>query len=162
MNARPATRADAAAIARIYSQGIEDRVATFETDPRTEADVVPWFEGRHPLVVVEDAGRVLGFAATFPSNHRCCYAGNAEFSVYVEREARGRGIGRVAMNALIEASRAAGFTKLLSRVFVENAQSRKLLRTVGFREVGVYERHAKLDGVWRDVVSVEMLLHADG
>ena len=89
----------------------------------------------------------------------CIYsAGIAEFSVYVAREARGRGAGRVAMNALIDAARAAWLWKLLSRVFVENEASRALLRSVGFREVGIYERHAQLDGVWRDVVIVERLL----
>ena len=62
------------------------------------------------------------------------------------------------MLALIDAARAAGFWKLVSRVFIENAASRALLRGVGFREVGVYERHARLDGVWRDVVIVERLL----
>jgi phosphinothricin acetyltransferase len=112
--------------------------------------------------VAEADGTVIAFAATFPTSHRCCYAGNAEFSVYVEREARGQGAGRVAMTELIAAARAAGFTKLLSRVFVENAASRKLLRGVGFREIGIYERHARLDGIWRDLVSVEQLLHRGG
>ena len=62
------------------------------------------------------------------------------------------------MVALIDAARGAGFWKLVSRVFVENTASRALLRSIGFREVGTYERHAKLDGVWRDVVIVEKLI----
>jgi len=82
----------------------------------------------------------------------------AEFSVYVGREGRGRGAGRIAMEALIDAARTAGFWKLLSRVFVENEASRGLLAKVGFREVGVYEKHAQLDGEWRDVVIVERLI----
>ena len=159
MNARPATPADAAAIARIYNDGIDDRVATFETRHRTAADVERWFGGRHPVVVVEDDDDgVLAFAATSDYRARDCYAGIAEFSVYAARAARGRGAGRMAMLALIDAARAAGFWKLVSRVFIENAASRALLRGVGFREVGVYERHARLDGVWRDVVIVERLL----
>src|SRR5205814_5226134 len=120
--------------------------------------VEQWFDGRHPVVVVEDAGAILAFASTSDYRPRDCYAGIAEFSVYAAREARGRGTGRMAMNALIDATRAAGFWKLVSRVFVENAASRRLLRSIGFREVGVYERHARLDGVWRDVVIVERLL----
>ncbi|HEY8131794.1 MAG TPA: GNAT family N-acetyltransferase, partial [Thermoanaerobaculia bacterium] len=86
---------------------------------------------------------------------RECYAGIADFSVYASRAARGRGAGRAAMVALMDAARDAGFWKLVSRVFPENAASRGLLQSIGFREVGTYERHAKLDGVWRDVVIVE-------
>jgi L-amino acid N-acyltransferase YncA len=158
MIARPATPADAADIVRIYNQGIEERVATFETRPRVAADIEHWFDGVHPVVVVEDDGGALAFASTSMYRTRECYNGIAEFSVYVAREARGRGAGRVAMNALIAAARTAGFWKLLSRVFVENEASRALMRSVGFREVGVYRRHAQLDGVWRDVVIVERLL----
>jgi L-amino acid N-acyltransferase YncA len=84
--------------------------------------------------------------------------GIAEFAVYVAREARGRGAGRLAMQALLDAAAVAGFWKLVSRVFVENAPSRGLLRALGFREVGIYEKHGRLDGVWRDVVIVERLL----
>jgi len=75
--------------------------------------------------------------------------------VYVARAERGRGAGRLAMQTLIDEARKAGFWKLVSRVFVENAASRALIRSVGFREVGVYERHAQLQGTWRDVVIVE-------
>jgi L-amino acid N-acyltransferase YncA len=161
MRARAATPADAAAIARIYNDGIDDRVATFETRHRSAGDVARWFDGRHPLVVVEDdGGAVVAFASTSDYRTRDCYAGIAEFSVYTAREARGCGAGRIAMNALIDAARAAGFWKLVSRVFPENAASLGLLRRVGFREVGTYERHAQLDGVWRDVVIVERLLTA--
>jgi L-amino acid N-acyltransferase YncA len=158
MHARPATRDDAEAIARIYNQGIAERVATFETRPRTAADIEQWFDGRHPVVVVEAEGKVLAFAAASAYRPRECYAGIAEFSVYVARAARGRGAGRAAMQALIEAASRAGFWKLLSRVFPENTASRALCRSVGFREVGTYERHAQLDGVWRDVVIVERLI----
>jgi len=159
MKTRDAAADDAAAIARIYNEGIDDRVATFETRHRTADDVVRWFDGRHPIVAVEDDdGEVIAFAATSTYRPRDCYAGIAEFSVYTARAARGRGAARVAMEALFAAARDAGFWKLVSRVFVENGASRGLLRALGFREVGVYERHGQLDGVWRDVVIVEKLL----
>jgi phosphinothricin acetyltransferase len=161
MQSRPATPDDAAAMARIYNQGIEDRVATFETRPRTPDDVQAWFDGVHPIVVVELEGEVVAFASTSTYRLRDCYAGVAEFSVYVAREARGRGAGRLAMEALIQAAEVAGFWKLLSRIFVENTPSRALVRSLGFREVGVYEKHAQLDGVWRDVVIVERLIPAN-
>ena len=158
MQARPAAPEDAAAIAHIYNYGIEERVATFETRARTAKEIRTWLGGRHPVVVVVEGGDVVAFATTSEYRPRECYAGVAEFSVYVESAARGRGAGRVAMEALIRAAERAGFWKLVSRVFVENEPSRSLLRSVGFREVGVYERHARLDGAWRDVVIVERLI----
>ena len=157
--ARPATPDDAAVISRIYNEGIADRLGTFETRERSPEDVRAWFDGRHPIVVVGGADdAIVAFASTSSYRSRPCYAGVAEFSVYVARSARGRGAGRVAMNAILDAARAAGFWKLVSRVFVENAASRRLLANVGFREVGIYQKHAQLDGVWRDVVIVERLI----
>ncbi|OYX04200.1 MAG: GNAT family N-acetyltransferase [Caulobacter vibrioides] len=162
LTTRPATIADAAAMAEIYNEGIADRVATFETQLRTPEDVMGWFDGEHPAVVVVDAeGQVVGYAVTFAYADRCCYAGVAEFSVYVRRSHRGQGVGVAAMKALIAAAEAAGLWKLLSRVFVENQASLALLRSVGFREVGVHEKHGKLDGVWRDVVAVERIIEAN-
>lgn len=145
-------------MARIYNEGIADRVATFETRPRSADDVRAWFDGVHPSVVVELQGEVIAFGATFAYRSRECYAGIAEASLYVTRAARGHGAGRLAMNALIDAAAQAGFWKLLSRIFLENDASRNLCRKTGFREVGIYEKHGKLDGVWRDVVIVEKLI----
>jgi L-amino acid N-acyltransferase YncA len=161
MKARKATPDDAAAIADIYNPGIEDRCATFETRLRTAEDIRAWFDGIHPAVVVEDAGEVIAFAATSTYRPRECYRGIAELSVYVARSARRRGAGRLALQALINAAEAAGFWKLVSRVFPQNTASRALLRATGFREVGVYEKHGQLDGVWYDTVIVERLLPAD-
>ena len=158
MKARRATPSDAAAIARIYNEGIDQRIATFETRHRTAAEVEKWFDGQHPIVVIEEDGQIIAFASTSTYRPRDCYAGIAEFSVYAAATARGKGAGRAAMTALFDAARQAGFWKLVSRVFVENAASRRLLQSVGFREVGTYHRHAKLDGVWRDVVIVEKQL----
>jgi phosphinothricin acetyltransferase len=158
MQSRSATTEDAAAIAAIYNDGIADGVATFETRLRTAGDILFWFGPRFPVVVVQHEERVVAFAATSEYRPRQCYAGVAEFSVYVARAARGCGAGRIAMEALMDASKRAGFWKLVSRVFVENVASRRLLQRVGFREVGTYERHGQLHGVWRDVVIVERLL----
>ena len=158
---RAAEPSDAGVIAAIYNQGIEDRLATFETRPRSADDVRAWFDGTHPIVVVEDGGRGVAFASTSTYRPRECYAGIAEFSVYVAREARGRGAGRVAMEALIQEAERTGFWKLVSRVFTDNTASLRLLRSVGFRQVGTYEKHAKLDGVWRDVVIVERMIPAN-
>ena len=158
MTWRVATPADAAGITAIYNDGIADRVATFETRPRTTDEVQAWFDGRHPIVVVEDQGRIVAFASTGTYRPRDCYSGIAEFSVYTARDGRRRGYARAALEALFAEAERAGFWKLVSRVFVENTPSRALLAQAGFREVGVYERHGRLDGRWRDVVIVEKLL----
>jgi L-amino acid N-acyltransferase YncA len=159
LSARAASPGDIPVIAQIYNEGIADRVGTFETNPRSVDDVRAWFDGVHPIVVVSDEhGRVVAFASTSTYRTRECYAGIAEFSVYVARSERGRGAGRVAMEALVAAAAKAGFWKLLSRIFVENTASRTLMARVGFREVGIYEKHGKLDGVWRDAVIVERII----
>jgi phosphinothricin acetyltransferase len=152
---------DAAAIARIYNEGIADRVATFETRFRSAEDVRAWFDGVHPNVVVEVGDAVIAFAATSAYRSRECYAGIAEVSVYVARTARRHGAGRIALEALIESAQQAGYWKLVSRIFPENHASLALVHSLGFREVGTYEKHGKLDGIWRDVVIVERLIDAN-
>ncbi len=158
MRIRRAVLHDVPAITTIYNQGIEDRVATFETRLRTPQDIEAWFDERYPIVVAEDDGVIIAFAATSSYRPRDCYAGIAEFSVYVERKQRGKGSGRMVMEMLLTEAERAGFWKLVSRVFPENTASRALLNSLGFREVGVYQQHARLDGDWRDVVIVERLL----
>jgi L-amino acid N-acyltransferase YncA len=158
METRLATTADAAAMAEIYNQGITDRIATFETRLRTADDIRSWFTSIHPIVVVVDEGAVIAFASTSTYRPRECYSGIAEFSVYVARDQRRRGAGRLAMQALLPEAQRRGFWKLLSRIFVENTASRALMRDLGFREVGVYHQHGKLDNQWRDVVIVEYVI----
>ena len=161
MIVRPARPADAEAIAGIYNQGIEERIATFETEPRSTEDMQAYIterEGRYPITVVEQDGEVVAWAAASAYRPRACYAGVCEFSVYADRVARGSGAAQAALQGLIDACEAAGFWKLVSRIFPENVRSRGLCRKVGFREVGVYYRHGKLDGQWRDTVIVERLL----
>lgn len=157
--ARPAKAADAAVVTAIYNQGIEDRVGTFETEARAPGQIEAWLEeAKAFVVVVDDADVVVGYAVAHPYADRCCYAGIGEFSVYVRRDRRGQGVGRVAMTALIEMCRTKGLWKLLSRVFPENRASLSLMTWSGFKEIGVHEKHGKLDGVWRDVVIVERLI----
>jgi len=163
LTARTAKVSDAVAIAEIYNQGIEDRIATFDTEPRTAEAIAAQLQARaptHPAIVVERSGRVTGFAWASEYRPRRAYARVAEFSVYVAREDRGHGVGRLALTTLIDAAEARGFTKLVSRVFPENIASRRLCAALGFREVGVYRRHGRLDGRWRDCVIVERLLGA--
>lgn len=158
---RPAKLDDAAAIAEIYNQGIAARIATYETVFRTPADIeenIRAAEGRFPYLVAEIDGTVRGWASVSTYRPRDCYRGIGEFSIYIHEEARGKGVGKVLLPALIDAAEEAGFWKLLSRVFLFNTGSRKLCAAFGFREVGVYEKHARLDDEWLDVVIVERLI----
>jgi phosphinothricin acetyltransferase len=156
---RAATPADAPAIAAIYNEGIEDRVATFETEARTPTDIAAWFRPGTLITVAEAPGAgVVAFAASFPYSARPCYAGIGEFSVYVARGFRGRGAGKAVLTALIATAQASGLHKLTSRVFPENTASRALLKQLGFAEIGIHRRHGKLDGQWRDCVVVELLM----
>jgi L-amino acid N-acyltransferase YncA len=161
LRSRAARPDDAEAVARVYNEGIEERIATFETRPRASREILGWFDDGHPIVVVEEGGVVISFANASAYSPRECYSGVAEFSVYTAGEARGRGAGALAMEALISAAAQAGFWKLTSRVFVENEPSLKLLLSLGFREVGVHEKHARLDRAWRDVVVLERLIPAN-
>lgn len=159
---REARRDDAGVIVQIYNQGIEDRSATFETRLRSEDEVRGWFDEDRTIYVAELDGRIAAFASAFSYRARECYSGVREFSVYVARDARGRGLGRAALEGLMDAARARRDWKLLSRVFPENEASLRLLLSLGFRRVGTYQRHAKLDGIWRDVVIVEKLINDRG
>jgi phosphinothricin acetyltransferase len=158
---RLATVDDAPAIAAIYNQGIEDRIATFETEPRTPDQIARQLSekgDRFPTVVAERHGEVLAWASAGAYRSRPAYAGVAEHSVYVARSARGKGAGRLALDALCRAYAERGFWKLVSRIFPENTASLTVHERCGFRVVGVYQRHGKLDGAWRDCVIVERLL----
>lgn len=157
---RPAALEDAERIAEIYNQGIEDRIATFETALHTALDRREWLEANpdRPVVVATREGLVVGFALAGMYRERECYRGIGEYSVYVDRKARGSGVGRLLMEALIAEAALRGYWKLTSRIFVHNHASRKLALAVGFREVGIYEKHARLDGTWLDCVIVERLI----
>ena len=161
LTVRLATGADAPAIAAIYNEGIADRIATFETAPRSVEQIRAQLADkgeRYPTVVVERDGQVVAWAGAGTYRSRPAYAGVAEHSVYVARAARGTGAGRAALEGLCQTYADRGFWKILSRIFPENTASLALHERCGFRVVGVYRRHARLDGTWRDCVIVERLL----
>ena len=145
------------AVAAIFGEGIETRNATFET-------AIPSWDEWHADHLAEhrlaarEGDAVLGWAALSPYSRRAAYAGVAEVSVYVAASARGRGVGRALLEALVESSRARGLWTLQAGIFPENEASLALHRALGFREVGVRERIGRLDGVWRDVVLLELRL----
>lgn len=161
LHVRIANLGDAGAIAEIYNQGIEDRVATYETRRRSAEDQQAWLQaiaGRYPAIVAQIDGKIVGWAGAGPYRDRECYRGIGEFSMYVHRDWRRRGVGDLLLAGLISEAERLGLWKLLSRIFPFNEASRALCCKHGFREVGVYEKHARLDGRWLDVVIVERLI----
>jgi len=158
---RDATLADAEAIRRIYNEGIEDRVATLETETRTAAERREWLAARgnrHPVLVAQIDGAAAGWASLNRFNPRPVYDHVADLSVYVDRAWRGHGVGRALLGAVIERARAIGYHKLVLAAFPDNAAGMALYARMGFTRVGVYREQGLLDGRWVDVVVMERLL----
>jgi len=154
---RALTAEDWPAIELIYAEGIATRQATFETATPTWAEFDAGKLTSHRLVAT-DGDRVLGWAALSSTSERACYRGVVENSVYVAEAARGSGVGRTLMDALIARARAAGFWTIETGVFPENEASVALHESLGFRVVGRRERIAELDGRWRDTLLLELRL----
>ncbi|MBO1537336.1 arsinothricin resistance N-acetyltransferase ArsN1 family A [Pseudomonas sp. OA65] len=160
MRVRSAEPNDTVSIAAIYNQGIEERSSTFETTPRSPADMLERINSikRYPLLVmVDDADQVVGWAGLSSYRARACYDGIADFSIYLDRSVRGRGLGQQLLQSLLEEAETRGFWKVLSRIFTFNHASLALCEACGFRQVGVYEKHAYLEGRWLDCAIVERL-----
>lgn len=156
---RSAAPADADAIAAIYNQGIEDRNATFETELREGGYFKePLADQARPFLVAEEDGRVVGFARALVYNWRAAYDGVGEASIYIARDARGRGLGRELLRALEETCERNGYWKLIGLIFPENEASVALFNSEGWRDVGTFVRHGRLDGEWRDVWLAEKLM----
>jgi phosphinothricin acetyltransferase len=151
---RAMTAEDWPAVEAIYAEGIATGHATFETTTPSWDEFDRGRHRDHRFVAVED-GAVLGWAALSPTSSRPCYAGVAEHSVYVASAARGRGVGHVLMEALLESADAGGIWTIQTNIFPENAASLALHERVGFRVVGRRERIAQLDGAWRDTLLLE-------
>jgi L-amino acid N-acyltransferase YncA len=158
---RPAAADDAAAICEIYNQGIEDRLATLETELRTPAERRQWIAARgprHPVIVGEHERQVIGWGSLNVFNARPAYRHVADFSVYVERAWRGKGVGRVLLGRLVELARDLGYHKLVLSAFPFNTAGVALYERLGFRTVGVYKEQGLLDGNWVDTIIMERLL----
>lgn len=158
---RLAEPGDVPAITAIYNQGIADRLATLETQERTEAERRAWLAahtGRYPVLVAAVDGAVVGWASLNPFSPRDAYRHVADLSVYVERQWRGKGVGRALLQALEEQARAHGFHKLVLTAFPFNPAGLRLYARCGFRAVGIYREQGLLDGVWVDTQLMEKLL----
>lgn len=158
---RPAAESDAAAICEIYNQGIEDRIATLETELRTPDERRLWLADRgprHPVIVAEAQGVVVGWGSLNSFNPRRVYDFVADFSVYVKRGWRGKGVGSRLLGPLIKLARELGYHKLVLSAFPWNDGAMALYQKFGFRPVGVYKEQGKLDGRWVDTVIMEKIL----
>lgn len=149
------TEKDYLRIRTIYLEGIATGLATFETD----APIWEKWDADHlkecRLAARDESGEIAGWAALVPVSGRCVYAGVGEISVYVAEKARGKGIGKALLNALIHESEKAGLWTLQAGIFAENIASIKLHEQCGFRYVGSRERIGQLNGVWMDTVILE-------
>jgi L-amino acid N-acyltransferase YncA len=162
---RFATADDAGAICAIYNQGIEERIATLETELRTTDERREWIlsrGARHPVIVAEDAGRVVGWASLNPFNPRRAYDHVADISVYVERSSRGKGVGGRLLERLVPLARDLRYHKMVLAAFPFNTAGMALYERVGFKTVGIYHEQGMLDGEWVDVIVMEKLLSDPG
>ena len=158
---RSARPDDAEAICLIYNQGIEDRVATLETERRTPDERREWMAARsprHPVIVAESGGSVVGWGSLNVFNARPAYRHVADFSVYVEREWRGTGVGHRLLERLIEIAREIGYHKMVLSTFPTNTGGVRLYERLGFSRVGIYHEQGMLDGHWVDTLMMEKLL----
>jgi L-amino acid N-acyltransferase YncA len=158
---RSASRDDLAAIRRIYNEGIEDRVATLDIEPKTAAEIEAWWhdhEAPYAVLVASESDAVLGWASLNRFSQRCAHSAIADLSVYVARSHRGRRIGTELLRRLEERAGAGGFRKIVLHALDSNEHGKRLYRGRGFREVGVFEQHGLIDGKLADVVVMEKLL----
>jgi L-amino acid N-acyltransferase YncA len=160
MRVREMKAADAPTVAAIYNEGIRGRGATFLTDEQVADDVAPWTDegNRYPVLVAERDGAVVGWARASRYSELAKYSGIGELGIYVTEAAQGAGVGRTLVDALADACRERGYWKLIAKVFPENETSVALLHRCGYRDVGLHQRHGRLDGEWRDVLLLELSL----
>ena len=151
---RPMRDEDWEAVRRIYGEGIATRTATFTTEVplQTTLDGL-WLPGHRWVAEID--GTVVGWAALSPTSGRDCYRGVAENSIYVADGMRGRGVGKALLHTQVIAADEAGLWTLQTSIFPENRASIALHHSAGFRTLGVRERIAQLDGIWRDTVVLE-------
>jgi L-amino acid N-acyltransferase YncA len=158
---RAASAADVEAIRAIHNQGIADRIATLDTAARSSEETQAWLADRgprHPVLVAEMDGTVVGWGSLNRFNPRPAYDSVADFSVYIERAWRGKGVGRRLLDALVDRARAIGYHKMVLAAMAHNNAGLALYTRTGFSRVGVYHEQGQLDGQWVDVVIMEKLL----
>ena len=158
---RPATRDDLETIRQIYNEGIEDRAATLDRDSKSTDEMERWWalhDGRYVVLVACDGREIAGWTSLNPFSDRCAHADIADLSIYVRRNRRGQGVGRALLTRLVEYAGRGGFHKVVLHALNGNESGKRLYRSCGFREVGVFREHGIVDGTYVDVVAMERLL----
>lgn len=161
VNIRLANEQDLESIQRIYNQGIEDRIATLETEPKDFMYMKEWYrnhQGRFKVIIAENEETVIGWASLNQYNGRCAYNGVADLSIYISREYRGKGVGSILLDSLERLAKEHDFHKIVLFTFSFNGLGQGLYRKKGYREVGVFNKQGKLDGEFVDVMAMEKLL----
>jgi L-amino acid N-acyltransferase YncA len=161
LSIRVATHDDLDRIRAIYNAGIEDRVATLDQKAKSRDDIQAWWaehDARYAIIVAQVAAQVVGFASLNRFSAREAHAGIADLSIYVDRAWRCQGVGREVLSALRSVAASQGFHKIVLHALNSNEAGKSLYRRCGFREVGVFRRHGRLDGQFVDVVPMELLL----
>ncbi len=159
---RNATQHDAEAVRKIYNEGIADRVATLDVDPKSANDMAAWWKDhvdRYAVVVADDeSGHVIGWASLNPYSHRCAHRGVADLSIYVAREHRGTGIGSALLLALERTAKVNDFHKIVLFALASNDAGQRLYRRLGYTDVGVFREQGRVDGKFVDVLAMERIL----
>jgi L-amino acid N-acyltransferase YncA len=152
---------DVPAIRAIYNEGIADRVATLDESPKSEADMAEWWAahgGRYTALVAQRDDDVVGWTALNSYSHRCAHSGVADLSVYVARHARGTGVGTALLCSINDYARENGFHKIVLFALALNAVGLRLYAKLGYRNVGVFAEHGRLDGRFVDVIAMEKIV----
>jgi L-amino acid N-acyltransferase len=163
MRVRPAILADAEAVQTIYNYEVLRTTATFDLVPRSLEDQQAWLNARSgaftALVAEDEDGAVLGFASLSPYKERAAYRTTVEDSVYVNRAAQGRGIGRLLVNEVLNVAEAHGFHAVMARIEASGVASRGLHAACGFQLVGIEREVGRKFGRWLDVAVMQCVLH---
>jgi L-amino acid N-acyltransferase len=153
---------DAEALRAIYNPEVLESTVTFDLRPRTLAEQLAWIDehsGGHPAIVAVDGEDfVAGFASLTPYRPRPAYAPTVEDSVYVRRDLRGRGVGRLLLGDLVELARDHGFHSVMGRIVGEHDASIALHAACGFEQVGREREVGRKFNKWLDVVLMQKML----
>lgn len=158
---REANMNDLEPIMNIYNQGIEDRIATLESETKDLIYMKDWFnhhKDRYKIIVAEQEGHILGWSSINQYSSRCAYAGVGDLSIYIARDHRGKGVGSLLLKEIEEVAIENGFYKILLFTFPFNEMGQSLYKKNGYREVGIFKNQGILDGKFVDVMAMEKMI----
>ncbi|MEK3992896.1 MULTISPECIES: arsinothricin resistance N-acetyltransferase ArsN1 family A [Robertmurraya] len=158
---REANIKDLEPIMNIYNQGIEDRIATLESETKDLSYMKNWFDqhkGRYKIIVAEQEGHVLGWSSINQYSGRCAYAGVGDLSIYIARDYRGKGVGSLLLKEIEKVAIENGFYRIVLFTFPYNKIGQALYNKNGFREVGTFKNQGILDGKFVDVMAMEKMI----